>query len=221
MPTLHWVKHGRDWKLCFPSDTEGKTPAYYTMDLTARPGYVGPDEEYFGCVHAMSLLERCAAKSRDNLCDSMTEAIKVLRKMAQDDGYEVSPHPMDTVFLFVPYDPCGAHIVEHATEEAAVHWFRQHARAHSSARANLNTADGRCLASFSDGEFDDHRPKESVSANSPSCVVQITVTGPAYEDVISFLVEQVRGAGYSPNCKSAEEADGCVFRLSVTTRDSL
>lgn len=62
-------------------------------------------------------------------------------------------------FVFVPYDPSAARIVEHSRADAAVRWFRAYAATCTSKRAHLNTDEGRCLASFADGEFTDHRKK--------------------------------------------------------------
>jgi hypothetical protein len=63
-------------------------------------------------------------------------------------------------FIYVPYDPCDARTVEASTERSAIRWFREMAGTNSRARANLNTTEGKVLATYADGEFYNHT-KES------------------------------------------------------------
>jgi hypothetical protein len=62
-------------------------------------------------------------------------------------------------YVYVPFDPADARIVQHRAEEAAIRWFKRVARTYSSARAHLTTADGRCIAAYGDGEFCDYRAR--------------------------------------------------------------
>lgn len=56
-------------------------------------------------------------------------------------------------FVYVPYEPSDARIVAFKSEAAAVRWFKKHAGATSRTRAHLNTAAGKCIASYGDGEY--------------------------------------------------------------------